>query len=67
MNSIDSVSDGSNLIHLNSVNNSVQAVYTTVLPASLMVFFVLCGLAHILYILEGNGKQLLLDSNKPYS
>ena len=44
MNSIDSVSGGSNVIHLNSVNSvnivniSVQAVYITVLPPSLMVF-----------------------------
>ena len=42
MNGIDRVSDGSNRIHLNSVVssvvNSVQAVYSTVLPSSLMVF-----------------------------
>ena len=38
MNKIDSVSDGSNRIHLNSVVNSEQAVYSTVLPSSLMVF-----------------------------
>ena len=42
MNGIDSVSDGSNRIHLNSVVssvvNSVQAVYSTVLPSSLMIF-----------------------------
>ena len=38
MNGIDSVSDGSNRIHLNSVVNSEQAVYSTVLPSSLMVF-----------------------------
>ena len=43
MNSIDSVSSGSNLIHVNIVNsinivNSVQAVYRTLLFPSLMVF-----------------------------
>ena len=43
MNSIDSVSSGSNLIHVNIVNsinivNSEQAVYRTLLPPSLMVF-----------------------------
>ena len=59
MNSIDSVSDGSNVIHLNSVNNSVQAVYSTVLPVSLMEFFTMWSRTHSVHS-RGEWKTIII-------
>ena len=66
MNRKDSVSDGSNAIQLSCKQQCTSSLHYGATSISYGIL-VLCGQGHILYIPEWNGKQLLLDSNKPYS